>query len=853
MKAIRTSLLRRSQNFCLRGLWVFAYAFLVKMFLLLRWFERGSKDHPSGDPKDLPPHAPKGNSPGTPERDNPRIARSHETRAAVLLALALATCLGGGEAVFLAQGRMSTALPAVRSGLTIDDARFQLSSSLPTAAGWHQMPGTHLEDVCPPNTEIYPFHFYCKNVIASWNGGIADQVRNRMIIWGGGHGDYYGNELYALDLNTQKLTRLNNPSPPNGPNPPVGPNIPCIETLPDGKPNSRHSYGGMAYIAHADRMFVFGGSLACSAGDGGSDTWTLNLATLQWHQMNPVGGMPSAVGLAAVADYDPNTKNVFLHDRKSLWLYNYDKNIYKRLNQFDISVSNNGVIDPKRRLFFIVGRGEHGEPQWLSISLGRRGYNPDDWTPKLKGCEALAKAEWPGLAYDAVQDRIVGWKNEGDTSEVFIFDPDAKTCVKQTFPGGPPLAPETRGVFGRWRYFAALDAFVVLNDWQQNAYLLRLASSAGADSPSTVDSFQVPAPSGMVGTSASTNASGAPKVSSTASSLSTAVQVPGVTIAQQQTPPATVTGSSPTDTDFAARCAMPGVVLCYGFDDPIDAERYLALGGGVTPKLGAIDSSVKASGAGSLRFTIPSRSDEGDAGSFPINFSSDLSARFGEGDEFYVQWRQRFSREFLNTHFKNGDGWKQVIISSADRPGHVADACTDLEIVVQNVGQRGFPQLYHSCGVKDGEYEPLVVYRGGVYELQNATKPPCLWNQERMPPCIGYKPDQWMTFQIHVKIGHWYKNDKKYHRDSTVQLWVAEEGKPSKLVIDFGPKSGDSGGYDLVNTDPEDKYGKIWLTPYHTHKDANQEHLVAYTWYEELIVSRNRIPDPGQPSSGGRH
>ena len=107
-----------------------------------------------------------------------------------------------------------------------------------------------------------------------------------------------------------------------------------------------------------------------------------------------------------------------------------------------------------------------------------------------------------------------------------------------------------------------------------------------------------------------------------------------------------------------------------------------------------------------------------------------------------------------------------------------------------------------------------------------------------------YRPDQWMTFQIHVKVGTWYKNDRKYHGDSIVQLWVADEGQPSKLVIDFSPKS-DSHGYDLANEDPINKYGKIWLLPYQTHKDPTQVHPICYTWYDELIISRTKIPDPG--------
>jgi hypothetical protein len=145
--------------------------------------------------------------------------------------------------------------------------------------------------------------------------------------------------------------------------------------------------------------------------------------------------------------------------------------------------------------------------------------------------------------------------------------------------------------------------------------------------------------------------------------------------------------------------------------------------------------------------------------------------------------------------------------------------------------------MYHSCGGKDGQYEPLEVFDPKVNDilLQNACG--CRYQKQTFPPRVGYKADQWMTFQVHVKVGTWYKNDKKYHPDSMIELWVAEEGKPSKLVISRTD-------YDVANNNPEAKYGKIWLLPYNTGKSAGQAHPTAYTWYDELIISRQRIPDP---------
>jgi len=321
--------------------------------------------------------------------------------------------------------------------------------------------------------------------------------------------------------------------------------------------------------------------------------------------------------------------------------------------------------------------------------------------------------------------------------------------------------------------------------------------------------------------------------------------------------------SKASGNDFQTRCSNPNVTKCVGFDSPSDISGSWGdisgiLSGATTPTL---DSTVKASGTSALKFTIPSNSGSDTSGSYFTNFSDDLLTQFGEGGEFYVQWRQRFSPEFLATKYSGGTGWKQSIIGEGDRAG-VCDpnfptsatcptSCSQLEIVTQNTYQRAFPQMYHSCGGKDGSYEPLEVgdpSNQSIIYLQNAVQ--CEYNSGnnyQFPPCVGYQSNQWMTFQVHVKIGTWYKNNGSYKKDSTIQMWVAEEGKPSQLVMDFSPASGT--GYDIANDwDPGAKYGKVWLLPYHSNKDSSQSHPTAYTWYDELIISKTKIPDPN--SSG---
>jgi hypothetical protein len=346
---------------------------------------------------------------------------------------------------------------------------------LPQTPGWYSVPDSVIENVCPAATQPYDFRANCRNVIAAWNGGIADTKMDRLIIWGGGHADYAGNEIYAFGLNPPRIERLNDPSP-------VNTSGKCVETLSDGKPNSRHTYAGLAYIAYANRMFSFGGSLN-QCGFFSNATWTLDLATLEWKNMKPDGGTPTAAS-GAIAEYDPNSRTVFLLDTADLWQYDYEKNRYKKAggNQA-INYHMNGVIDPKRRIFLAIGAA--GSPggglKAISIEPGSN-YAMRDWTSSASNsCGPLLGASYPGLAYDPVLDRIVGWPNFGDS--VYLLDPDTKSCTAVTLPGGPPDSshqgsPHTsNGTFGRLQYFPGSDVFVLVNQASSNTFILRLSTS----------------------------------------------------------------------------------------------------------------------------------------------------------------------------------------------------------------------------------------------------------------------------------------------------------------------------------------------------------------------------------------
>jgi len=337
------------------------------------------------------------------------------------------------------------------------------AAGIPTTPGWRQIPNTDLQTQCPPNNfnnSGYDFFDYCRYVTEAWNGGAFDTKRNRLIIWGGGHANYSGNEIYALDLNTLTMQRLNDPG------------LPVVtagqpEAIVNGtQPNSRHTYDGIAYMANIDRLFVYGGSLTYS-GYASNGTWTFNFATNKWQNMNPSGDNPG-YDYGDVSAYDPNSGKVFLHSNHYLFSYNFTANTWTRLtdnNPIDYHLS--ATLDPVRKKFVMVGAGR---VYTYDVSAGSTYART---TLVTSGGDAIVSSSYPGLAYDSVRDRIVAW-NGGDT--VYSLNLDTGVWASVTYSGGPGTAVPT-GTFDRWSYVPTLNAFVLVNMARQNAYSFRFSSS----------------------------------------------------------------------------------------------------------------------------------------------------------------------------------------------------------------------------------------------------------------------------------------------------------------------------------------------------------------------------------------
>jgi hypothetical protein len=337
-----------------------------------------------------------------------------------------------------------------------------IANTIPDLLGWYAIPNSALLPNCPDIPEIHGIEG-CTAILDDWGSALADTKRNRMILWGGGHNAYFGNEIYSLDLHALSLQRLTEPS--------QGASLSnlhdCPEAFKDGKPNARHTYNGLQYLAEFDRYFVWGAGLS-PCGNFTNFVWIWEPASKNWSRTNPARHPnPGQNGSIPLTAYDPVSGSIFEIESNTgtFWKYDVPSDNWTDLGHFSACGRLNltSSIDPKTGSYFCLGNGIFDR-----IQLDR-----SHKVTHLKGtgCDALRSAAAPGFDFDSSQNRMVGWAGNGS---VYVYDTDSDTCTRKDFSGGPgPQQPN--GTFGRFRYFPQLEIFVLVNDSRQNAYSLRLA------------------------------------------------------------------------------------------------------------------------------------------------------------------------------------------------------------------------------------------------------------------------------------------------------------------------------------------------------------------------------------------
>jgi hypothetical protein len=349
------------------------------------------------------------------------------------------------------------AVAALAAAIGAAPAAADISGTL----GWHELPNTRIRSVCPPPAQYPEIQGAegCSAITEDWSGAAFDPGLDRLLILGGGHGGYAGNEVYALELASLTLRRLNAPSTP------VRDGCQFGGTYADGRPVSRHTYDHLAWLPGLSRLLMVGGS-QWQCGFFAGDAWTFDPAANAWVEKSYANAPKVTFGLGVTLD--PNTGLLYAHDDFDLFSYDAAANQWTRRaqNQQGPGDYKSAVIDPRRKRYFYHALNNR-TLFWYDITsptgpLVRQ-------SGATTGCDFMDTYA-AGWEYDPVLDRLVAW-NGGDT--VYLLDPDTRVCTAVTHAGGP--AAVDNGTFGRFRYSPLSQVYVTCNDVDDNCFALRLS------------------------------------------------------------------------------------------------------------------------------------------------------------------------------------------------------------------------------------------------------------------------------------------------------------------------------------------------------------------------------------------
>jgi hypothetical protein len=333
------------------------------------------------------------------------------------------------------------------------------STTIPPELGWTEILGTGFTTFCRTQPQA-PGATGCRGIVDAQSSTTLDTKRNRILYWGGGHGDYYGNELYALDLLPPRFTRLTDAAKP------YGGDALCLESLANGtQPNSRHTFDGVMYLPTQDALFSWGGALSCQHPPTmtSQGTWLYSFGTQTWTQYATTGTDRPARLESPLSAYDPVNDAAYVHDSKCLWRFHAETGTYTQVSCLPrqmLTMGKTAVIDPILRRFYVFG-GYAGYE--ISLEAPYSGRQLPDQRPSPQA------AYNPGLTWDSVRKQVVGWYG-GDV--LHLLDPVTRLWSTETHLGGPGPANPT-GTYKRFAYVPSLDVYTLVPDGTRNLFTLR--------------------------------------------------------------------------------------------------------------------------------------------------------------------------------------------------------------------------------------------------------------------------------------------------------------------------------------------------------------------------------------------
>ena len=683
-------------------------------------------------------------------------------------------------------------------------------------------------------------------MIGAWNGGAFATDFGRsgaLIVYGGGHNDYWGSEVYAFDMDTLRWERLSDPYA--GPfNWPYG-----SGSYPDGSAIPPHTYDYVEYHRGTQSFVVLKGQ--DELGPPSNNTTVsvahlFDLSTRTWRrsQINSAATMHSGGTscydikrdvLWTAGPYTSSGARFTKYDPKGT---NPDDTVgtYTNYTEEPHSIEAVATCDPINDIYIygnfrtggeIRGR-DLGNPESTRVVLNDTGNVPE-------------KVKSSGWEWSPSRESIIYWGSGSGVYELKLSGDDWRNdpwVWTRLTDASNTLTPaiNKNGVFSRFRLATYDDAEVAV-------------AVTAVDGP--VYAFRIP----------DGGASGDP-----------------------------IGGEPPSD--FRNRAESIGVLYATNFDDVyigngtgVAALNATRSGIGNTAELIAEahetpgrdqliwDSNVKLSGGGALRLTrLP-----GDGGGTPASWSFRPNGVDGTTiTEFYFQVAVRFSREDVawrsddpgspkvikfGQFFENGElvitHWKYsgfigAVLNGSDFSGRAIpsspddswlgevrlaqgaryptgglDGLSKVESLRRTGPMRDNQGLFGGSEVA-GDYS----YRSGSGFLDERSSVinnggfPNAW--AKASGAVAWEPDEWVVVEAYVNSA-----------TQRALIWAAPYGQEPRLIINTDLST------NTLKANTDDHWRYIQLLNQSTNVEADSGRPDQHRWYDEIIVSKNPINFPG--------
>jgi hypothetical protein len=334
-----------------------------------------------------------------------------------------------------------------------------------------------------------------RNVIDPWGGGFINTTGiysgstfipgTFLCIWGGGHVDYSGNEMYCFGPLESDVPLWYCPRAATNP-------APMDEEFDaNGNPVSRHTYSSMCYLPTQNWMFAAGTNYRYEDSSGGGDTavFQFNVASPETNQpwtqkANADTASGYAMGASTAAIYDP-VHNIIWGNGNNQAVVGY----YEVANDvWHAQIFQNGswgdqpasAIDTKRGIWAIYG---NGVLNFYEVNAGTFSCN-SYYVPKTTGSGPTGTGGG-SILYDAINDHFVVWNDSGTefwtltapSSSPYYGGNDWTWSAVTPSGGATPTAQNTQGTYGRFNYIPnpTITGYILLNRVTDAIYFYRPA------------------------------------------------------------------------------------------------------------------------------------------------------------------------------------------------------------------------------------------------------------------------------------------------------------------------------------------------------------------------------------------